>query len=256
MPTREYATLAATGDMARLTLRRPPLNFLHTEMLRQIQEHLFSLGESPDCRALVLESEVGAFCAGLDMTQHTPDTLFLLLEEFHAVVQALNSFPRPTIALVNGMALGAGNEILAFCDFVIASEKASFGQPEINVGSIPSLAHIALPGLIGQRRTTEMILTGKLLPAAEAQRIGLIHRSVPEGKVDTALEEQMKVIRGLSKAVMGLALQAARRSRTRELEANLREAESLYLNQLMDLEDAAEGVKAFLEKRPPKWKHR
>ena len=154
------------------------------------------------------------------------------------------------------MALGAGNEILAYCDFVIASEKASFGQPEINVGSLPSLAHIALPGLIGRRRTTEMILTGKLVPAAEAQRIGLIDRAVPEDQIEAALEDQMKVIRSLSKSVMELALQATRRDRTRSLEANLRDAESLFLNQLMDLEDAAEGVQAFLEKRTPKWKHR
>ena len=244
------------GDIARLTLRRPPLNFLQLEMLRQIQNHLFSLGDSPPCRILLIESEVAAFCAGLDMTQHTGESLFLLLEDFHGVIQTLNSFPRPTIALVKGMALGAGNEILAYCDFVIASEKASFGQPEINVGSIPSLAHIALPGLIGQRRATEMILTGKLVPAVEAQRIGLIDRAVPENQIEAALEDQLKILRSLSKSVTELALQAVRRDRTRALEANLRDAESLFLNQLMDLEDAAEGVKAFLEKRTPKWKHR
>ncbi len=256
MTRREIASLVITGDMARITLRRPPLNFLNLEMLRQIQEHLFSLGDSPSCRALILDSEVAAFSGGLDMTQHTPDTLFLLIEEFHGLIQTINSFPRPTIAVVQGMALGAGNELLTYCDFVIASDKASFGQPEINVGSIPSLAHIALPGLIGQRRTTEMILTGKLLPAAEAQKIGLIYRAVHEEELQAAVEEQLKTIRGLSKAVMELALRAARTSRTRELEANLRDAKALYLNQLMDLEDAAEGVKAFLEKRTPKWKHR
>jgi len=256
MTTNELESLNITGDLARLTLRRPPMNFLSYKMLRQMHEGVLNLGDSPSCRALLLDSETPTFCAGLDMGEHVEETLFLQLEEYHDFVKALNAFPRPTIAIVKGMALGAGNEIAALCDFVLASEKSTFGQPEINVGSIPTLAPVVLPGLIGGRLALEMILTGKLVPATEAQRIGLIHKAVREEQLNAEVESLLNTIRGLSKSVMALAIESVRHARRRSLEGNLRELQSLYLNQLMDLEDAVEGVNAFVEKRSPKWKHR
>lgn len=243
-------------DVVRIILRRPPLNFLNLDILGEIEAHLTGLGDSPPQRALLLESEMSAFCGGLDMEEHSGETLFLLLEKFHEVIRLLNLFPRPTIAVVRGMALGAGNELAAFCDFVIASDKAHFGQPEINVGTIPSIAPLLLPSIVGPGRSLEMILTGKLISAPEAQRMGLIYRSVPDDRLAETVAELLGTIRGLSKAVVEVALQALRRTRTEQLENNLRSAESLYLNQLVSLEDAKEGARAFLEKRPPRWKHR
>ncbi len=252
----ELALLTCDDDIMRLTLRRAPLNFLNLEMLQKIQELLESLGESPSGRVLVLDSAEPAFCAGLEMAQQNENAAFLLLDQYHVVARALSSFPRPTVAIVKGVALGAGNELAACCDFVLASFEAAFGQPEIKVGTIPSLAPLLLPQRIGLQRTMQMILTGNLVDAREAERIGLAYRVVAEDALQAALEELMTSFRGSSMAVMELALRAARSTRNHELDRNLREAQSLYLNELMDLDDTVEGVRSFLQKRPPRWKNR
>lgn len=256
MENETLVKLTEAGDLSKITFRHPPLNYLNLDLLQQFFDILDSFGENPKCRALILEAEGNAFSAGLELSEQTKQDIFLLLEKFHRVAQALSAFPRPTIALVRGMALGAGNELLACCDFVFASKNAMFGQPEIKMGSMPSLAPLILPPLIGSRRMLEMILTGNLVGAKEAEQIGLIHRLVPENELPTAAEELLKTFRSLSGPVLALTLYAARQPRVREMEAHLRESEAVFLNQLMELEDPAEGVKAFLEKRQPKWKNR
>jgi cyclohexa-1,5-dienecarbonyl-CoA hydratase len=248
--------LSKMGDLSKITLCRPPLNYLNLDLLKQLYGTLDSFGEDPKCRALILEAEGSAFSAGLELSEQTRQDSFLLLEKFHHVAQALNAFPRPTIALVRGMALGAGNELLACCDFVFASKNAMFGQPEIKMGSMASLAPLILPPLIGSRRMLEMILTGNLINAKEAEQIGLIHRLLPENELSIAVEELLRIFRSLSSPVLALTLNAARQARIREMEAHLRESEAVFLNQLMELEDPGEGVRAFLEKRQPKWKNR
>ncbi|NWG13536.1 MAG: enoyl-CoA hydratase/isomerase family protein [Acidobacteria bacterium] len=250
----ELVSLSSTGDAARLVMRRPPLNFLNLDLLKRFEQHLNSFGDDPACRALVVASEMPAFCAGLEMAEQTREGIFLLLEQFHNVVRTLSEFPRPTIALVRGMALGAGNELAACCDFVYASEAASFGQPEVKIGTIPSVGHILLPLLVGSRRASELILTGSIISAGEAAAMGLVTRLVPDDQLDKAAEDTINLFQGLSKPVVALALQGVRDLRNREIEGRLRQAESVYLNQLMDLKDTAEGIRAFLEKRTPRWK--
>ena len=145
---------------------------------------------------------------------------------------------------------------VACCDFVFASDAASFGQPEVKFGSIPSLASLLLPPLIGSRQTIELILTGDIISAKDAQRVGLVYAVSPDGQLRDSVETLLNKFRRLSLPVSQLALESARSLRAHAMEEHLREAESLYLNRLMDLDDCAEGAKAFLEKRPPKWKNR
>ncbi|HYK88230.1 MAG TPA: enoyl-CoA hydratase/isomerase family protein [Acidobacteriota bacterium] len=256
MENNRHVQISQEGDALRVTLNRPPVNFISTEMLQQIGSELESMGESPACKALILDSALPAFSAGLDLSQLTPDTVFLLLEELHGVARSLNSFPRPTIGLVRGMALGAGNELLACCDFVFASEKASFGHPEVKVGGIPSLAPLLLPPLIGDRRAREMILTGNFIGAKEAESTGLITRALPEARIPEAVAELLKTLGSLSLPVLAIALRSVRTIRLHEMDGRLREIEALYLNQLMNLEDPMEGVRAFLEKRQPVWRNK
>jgi cyclohexa-1,5-dienecarbonyl-CoA hydratase len=246
--------LTQAGDLARIILRRPPLNYLNLELLQGFEAHLESLGGQPQSCALVLEAEGKAFSAGLDMGEQTREQIFLLIEQFHKVARALCFFPRPTIALVRGIAMGAGNELAACCDFIVASQGASFGQPEIKFGSMPSLASLVLPSLVGSRRTVEMIIAGDLVGAAEAQQFGLVHTVAADDKVADAVDSIVARFRRLSLPVLEIALEAARRTRNRGIEQDLRETESLYLNRLIDLDDWSEGVRAFAEKRAPRWK--
>jgi cyclohexa-1,5-dienecarbonyl-CoA hydratase len=250
------ASLKTDGDVIQLTLHRAPLNFLNLQMLQRIQMLLESLGDSPPGRALRIDSDSQAFSAGLEIAEQTQDSIFLLLDQYHAVLRILDSFPRPTIAVVRGVALGAGNELAACCDFAFATMQATFGQPEIKVGTIPSFAPLLLPQRIGTQRTLQMILTGNPVDALEAERIGLIFRALPEDELERGIEELLGSFRGVSLAVMAIALKAARGARMREIDNNLRDVQSLWLNELMDLDDAAEGIQAFLDRRAPRWKNR
>jgi len=248
--------LKVHGSIASLILNRPPLNFLDLELLGKLIQLLESVGEDPDFTVLVLESDLPAFCGGLDLKDHTREDVFLLLERLHLAYRILHAFPRPTVAVIRGVALGAGNELAALCDFALATERATFGQPELKVGGLPSLAPLILPPVIGYRKTLELILLGKLLSADEALRIGLITRVVPESQITQALTELIAALADQSRPVLHLALSATRAVRTEQIENRLRQTESLYLERLMDLDDSLEGRQAFLERRSPRWKNR
>ena len=255
MEKTDLISIAREGDTIRLSLQRPPLNMLNLDLLRHLEGQLESMVRTPEACALIIDTESQAFCAGLEPSELTREAVFLLLEQFHRTARLICNFPRPTVAIVRGLALGAGNELAACCDFVFASEKASFGHPEIKIGSIPSLATLLLPPLIGQRRALEMILTGRFIGAKEAERCGLINKVLPDDQLAKGADELIATFRGLSSSVLEVALRSVRLARTQEWDRHVREVESLYLNDLMELEDAAEGVRALIEKRPPRWKN-
>jgi cyclohexa-1,5-dienecarbonyl-CoA hydratase len=188
--------------------------------------------------------------------EHVEETVFQMLDSFHAIFCNLEQIARPTIALVDGPALGGGCELVAACDIVIASERARFGQPEIKLGVFPPVAAILLPGVIGDKRARELMLTGELIEADEAERLGLVNYLVPAGELEQKTGELLSKFRQLSAAALGLAKEAISLGRNRSLDASLREVEDLYLHELMKTEDATEGIKAFIDKRKPEWRHR
>ena len=173
---------------------------------------------------------------------------------FDRVCAALADFPVPTLAVVHGHALGGGCELALCCDLIVAAEGANFGQPEIKLATIAPIAALRLPGLVGYRRAAEMLFTGETIGAAEAARIGLINRAVPARELDQTIKQLVGKFRGLSAAALRLYKRAARLGA--EEWGNLPAMERLYLDDLMAIEDASEGVAAFIEKRAPVWRNK
>jgi len=160
----------------------------------------------------------------------------------------------PTLAVVNGFALGGGCEIAVFCDMVIASEKSQFGQPEIKVGVYPSMVVAWLPRLIGWKKAFEIILTGDPIDAKEAERIGLINLAVPEERLTEEVDKFVSRLTDKSSVVLKWAKRAVLVGLDVDFERALQNSEIIYKQALMSTHDANEGLKAFMEKRKPVWK--
>jgi cyclohexa-1,5-dienecarbonyl-CoA hydratase len=239
----QHITFEKRKGVAKLTLNRPPLNVLNIAMMREINTALEGLTDDPTIKVLVFEAAEGskAFSAGVDVSEHTADLVEEMIEVFHRIFRLLGQLEVPTVAVVNGAALGGGCELVLFCDMVIASEKASFGQPEIQVGVLPPIAVVALPEIIGPKKTMEMVLIGDRITAHEAERLGLVNRIVEK-------------LTSLSGIVLRLTKRAVRLGSTRPFAEGLAAVEELYLGPMMATEDANEGLAAFTEKRAPVWK--
>jgi cyclohexa-1,5-dienecarbonyl-CoA hydratase len=244
--------------VARVTLNRPPLNILNISMMQQINAALEHCAERRDVVAVVFDAaaQCRAFSAGVAVEDHTEDTVYSMLETFHGIFRNLDQLGRPAIAVVESAALGGGCELITACDIVIASDRARFGQPEIKLGVFPPLAAVLLPRVIGEKRARELILTGEIIDAAEALRLGLVNYVVPLEGVSQKTSEVLSSLRELSGAVLELTLRALEVGRGQLLGAPLREVENLYLHELMKTTDANEGIKAFQEKRKPRWSNR
>jgi cyclohexa-1,5-dienecarbonyl-CoA hydratase len=244
--------------VGRISLARAPLNVLNIVMMREIGAALEECSRVREMVAVVFEAERGAraFSAGVAIEEHVAETIYQMLESFHNIFRALDAMAKPVVALVDGAALGGGCELVAACDIVIASERARFGQPEIKLGVFPPIAAILLPRVIGERRARELILTGELIDAPEALRLGLVNYVVAPSELEAKGQEILDRLRDLSAPALELTRRALDISREERLEEVLSRVESLYLNELMKTEDANEGVNAFMEKRKPVWRNR
>jgi len=241
--------------VAKICVNRPPLNILNSETLMELTVALEKARSDPSIFLVVISgSGDRAFSAGVDIRDHLPDKVSSTLSIFNKVFYALRGLDKPTVAVVNGVALGGGCELAMGCDMIIASEKAHFGQPEVTVGAIPPVAVVLLPKLVGPAKALELILTGDVITAAEAQRIGLVNKVVPPEKLDESLKELTDKLREKSPIVLKLTRMSLSRILDIDFKKELEETTDLYLSLLMRTEDAVEGLKAFMEKRKPQWK--
>lgn len=244
-------------DTAWLTIDNPPLNVLNLPMLRELKTALDQAEDDHAIRFLVIRgSGERAFSAGVDVNDHTRDKAGDMLEAIHGIIRKLFALPHITIALVRGACLGGGLELASSCDLVFASEDSFFATPEINVGCFPPVALARFPALIGYHRAAEMILTGRRLTAQEASSLGLINRAVPVRELPQVVETMLRELGGKSGAVLRIALKALRDSAVKNLFPALERSEEIYLQELLGTEDVEEGVRAFVEKRSPRWNHR
>ena len=251
-----HIRIVREDGVSRLILARPPLNVMNIEMMREITTAIETIARDKALKAMVIEAEGKAFSAGVDVADHTEDKMEEMLTLFHHIFISLRTFQQPILGVVDGPALGGGCELITYCDVVFASDRATFGQPEIKVGVFPPVAVVALPKLIGKRKTFEMVLTGKTIGAEEAYRIGLINRVVPREKLGEEVDAFLSELRGLSAIVLRMTKRAIFETLGLGFEEGIQVAERLYLEYLMKTDDAREGLQAFLERRKPVWKDR
>jgi len=247
---------ASAQGVARLTLNRPPANVLSVDMIDEIVTALESLEYQRDVKLLVVNATGRYFSAGFELSDHMGDRTYILLEQFHRLIELIGRMDKPSLALVSGPALGAGCMLAAACDITLAAAGAKFALPEIKGGVFNTVAAALLPRIIGRKKAYEMILGGLALSAADAERIGLVSRALPEDKLEA---EAAAIVQRFQDGSAPL-LQCARRAVAGGLELlpadALKHAEDVYLNQLMATEDIEEGLQAVMGKRKPVWKDR
>ncbi|MDT5295107.1 MAG: cyclohexa,5-dienecarbonyl-CoA hydratase [Acidobacteriota bacterium] len=244
--------------VGRVTFARPPLNIFTIAMMREVDAALTECMGTRDMVAVVFDAVAGsrAFSAGVSVEEHQPETVYQMLESFHNVFRTLAQMGKPAVAVVDGAALGGGCELVAGCDIVIAAASAKFGQPEIKLGVFPPVAAVLLPRLVGERRARELLLTGEIFDAREAERLGLVNYVVESDQLEAKLQEILARLRELSAPALEMTRRAIDAARGRPFLEALERVEDIYLNELMKTEDAQEGVRAFMEKRKPDWRNK
>ncbi len=252
----EFVKFRVDGEVARLTLDRPEHNLLNERMLAEIAAGINSISERREIKLIVLDSAQKAFCGGIELGEYTQRRVFQLLDAFHGAFSAMLDTSKPVMVVVNGPAFGGGAELAALGDLVIATPKARFAQPEIKLGVFPPLAAAILPYILGPKIALELVLTGETMTAERAREVGLVNWLVPENELQKKVDDLIEKVTAQSGPVLTMAKKAILGSLGLPLRDGVRNSMKVFLNELADLEDSQEGLRALVEKRAPKWKNR
>lgn len=252
----QFVKVNVDGEVARLTLDRPDHNLLNERMLTEIAAGINTLGERATIKLIVLDSAGKAFCGGIELGEYTQRRVFQLLDAFHAAFSAMLDTSKPVLVVVNGAAFGGGAELAALGDLVIATPKARFAQPEIRLGVFPPLAAAVLPYILGPKQALELVLTGEAMSAERARELGLVNWLVSEEELPQKVADVIARVTAQSGPVLTMAKKAILGSLGLPLRDGVRTSMKVFLNELADLEDSQEGLRALVEKRAPKWKNR
>ena len=254
----EVITTAVENRVGTITLNRPDaLNALNRDLIAEIVHAAKAFDRDPDIGAIVITGSERAFAAGADIkemaTQGYAD--MYLHDPFEALTE-FSALRTPLIAAVAGFALGGGCELAMMCDIILAADTAKFGQPEITLGIIPGIGGTQrLPRAIGKAKAADLVLTGRMMDADEAERAGLVSRVVPADELLTEAAKTAEKVAAHSLPVVYAAKAALQASQETSLDEGLRYEKQVFTSSFA-LEDQAEGMAAFIEKRKPNFTHR
>jgi len=239
-----------SGRLIRVRLGTPPGNLLDRRLVAALHEAVTDI--PPGALAVLLDADGAHFSYGASIPEHAPDVVGPALREFHELIRAMLGCPVPLVAVVSGRCLGGGLELAAACDVIFAARDAQLGTPEVRLGAFAPVASLLLPERMGAGAAADLLLSGRIIGAEEALRRGLVQHVDDDAEV-AALAWLRDHVLALSPTSTRFAVRAARLAMARRVLPLLDDVERLYLDGLMRTEDPAEGVRAFLEKRPPMW---
>jgi cyclohexa-1,5-dienecarbonyl-CoA hydratase len=243
------------GQVARVVLAAPKANIVDQAMMAELDSAFDQLAARRELKAIVLAGEGSNFSFGASVQEHLPEQISATLTRLHALLRRIAEAPAPTIAAVRGQCLGGGLELVLTCDLILAEETAQLGCPEIQLGVFPPAAAALLPVRIGAGPAASLVLSGASMTGTAAAAIGLVNRTAAAGQLETVLTQWLATdFLPRSPSALRYAAVAVRRPLVHALEQDLPGLERLYLQGLMSESDAAEGIQAFLEKRPPRWR--
>lgn len=249
--------LERNEGIAKLTINRPPVNVIDCDTLLEINAALEELSKDDDTKVLLVRGSGNrAFCAGVEVKDHVGDKMPIMMREFGKMFVLLRNLGKPSIAIVNGVALGGGCELVAGCDMAVAAEKAQLGQPEISLGGLAPAAAAIFPRIMTEKKAFELILLGERISAAEAERTGLVNKVVTEEELDSTAEELAQKF--LAKSSLSVKLCRDAFYKCADI-ADFDGAIQMGTEQgikTWETEDGQEGLNSYLEKRSPVWKNR
>jgi enoyl-CoA hydratase/carnithine racemase len=259
LETRDFVLTTVENGVATLTLNRPQrFNPLSSQMIAAIQAGLDAIGSDASVRVVILAAAGKGFCAGHDLKEmraHTEDKGWQqsLFNACSRMMITLTQISQPVIARVQGIATAAGCQLVSMCDLAVAADTATFAMPGVNIGVFCSTPAVGVVRNVGRKRAMEMLLTGETIDAATALSWGLVNRVVPVSSLDAEIRRFTDVILSRSSATIRCGKQAFYRQVDHPVAAAYDIAsEAMACNMLLD--DAAEGIDAFLEKRPASWR--
>jgi cyclohexa-1,5-dienecarbonyl-CoA hydratase len=246
------------NSVARITLDDGKGNVLDSIMMKELNELLNTFITKSDLKLITFEGAGKHFSFGASVEEHKKENAPKMLKEFHQLFYTIADLAIPTLAKISGQCLGGGLELALICNFLFADKSANLGQPEILLGVFPPPASVILPLKIGNAKAEELILTGKSISAEEGKAIGLINE-VFENKEEMEKGSDEWITKNILKKSASSLRHTVKASRTtfnHLLRKMLPAVEEMYLKELMETDDANEGINSFLEKRKPTWKNR
>jgi len=248
--------LEKKDGITKLIISRPPVNVMDQETLEELCSALEEIAKDAATRVLLIRGEgERAFCAGVEVADHVGEKMPVMMKGFGRIFKLLRNLGKPSIAVVNGLALGGGCELVLGCDLAVASEKAKLGQPEIILGGLAPAAAPLLPRVLGEKKAFEVLLLGESMNAVDAERFGLVNKVVPVEELDSAAEEMARKFLKMSGLSVKLVREAFYKcAEIDDLDEALGTAVELGIKS-WETHDGQEGLKAYLEKRDPEWKN-